>query len=368
MLSFFKSFDESRLLSAFTDRTSLIEQVDCKLSAQAQDHIDQLTKPQGSLGELENIASRLFCIGSGKAPLGVDKGILFTIAADHGVVEEGVSASTQEVTRQMLQNFLNGGAGVNVLCNSTGMDFVAVDAGVAGPELAPHPSLINAKIAHGTANMAKGPAMTVSQTLLALLLGFELADMAAERGYKCFGAGEMGIGNTTPSSALFCAFLGIQPEDSVGIGAGLLPEKLAHKADVVARALDVNREAVNSGDALQVLASLGGIEIAVMAGIMLGAAKNRLPMLVDGFIATAAYLAAFKLVPAVEDYCFFAHCSAESAHTLVLERLGKKPLLNLGLRLGEGTGAALGMPILRAACDMYNNMASFKNAGVNPNS
>ncbi|MDL2285619.1 nicotinate-nucleotide--dimethylbenzimidazole phosphoribosyltransferase [Desulfovibrio sp. OttesenSCG-928-F07] len=364
MLSAFKALSDTELHSLFQNKIREIPAVDKKLTATAQAHLDNLTKPLGSLGRLETLATRLFCIGAGKQPLAVDKAMLFTIAADHGVVEEGVSHATQEVTGQMLQNFLNGGAGINVICKSAGWDFLAVDAGVAGPPLPDAPKLINAKIMPGTANIAKGPAMNQKEVLTALLLGINLADIAQERGYKCLGTGEMGIGNTTPSSALFCAWLGLTPVESVGPGAGLVQDLLTHKAAVVKKALTVNSKAIESNNPLQVLAALGGIEIAVMAGIMLGAAKNRLPVLVDGFIATAAYLAAFKLNPLVSDYAIFAHCSAESAHQNVLNRIGRKPLLDMRMRLGEGTGAALALPILRAAADIYNNMASFKSAGV----
>lgn len=337
------------------------------LARAGQERLDSLTKPKGSLGRLEGIALALYCLADGRPPLAVEPGILFTVAADHGVTAEGVSSAAQEVTGQMLRNFLSGGAGVNALCFSAGLDFLAVDAGVKGPDLAPHERLVSAKIAQGTGNIALGPAMTRREALLALVLGLNLAAGAAARGYKCLAAGEMGIGNTTPSSALYSAWLGLPPEDTVGQGAGLSEAGLARKKEVVARALAANRAAVDSGDPIAVLAALGGLEIGAMAGLMLGAARARLPFLVDGFIATAAFVAAWKLCPKALDCCFFAHASAERAHSMLLKLLGQKPLLDLGLRLGEGTGAALAYPILRAAASMFNNMASFGSAEVTPN-
>lgn len=335
-----------------------------------QRHIDNLTKPLGSLGRLEETALQLFCVeavrtGAPPQKLNVDPGLLFTVAADHGVTAQGVSPHSQEVTRQMLLNFLNGGAGVNALCRNAAMDFMAVDAGVLGDDFAPHPSLIRAKIAWGSADFSQGPAMTRQECLRALGLGLQLAEIAVARGYRCLSAGEMGIGNTTPSSALYCAWLDIRPEDSVGTGAGLDPKLLSHKASVVRRGLEANAAALRSNDPLSVLAALGGLEIAVMSGIMLGAAEQKIPMLIDGFIAGAAFLAAWKIAPALADYCFFAHCSAEGAHRQALRLMGKEPLLDLGLRLGEGSGAALAMCVVRGAVHMFNDMASFEQASVN---
>lgn len=352
------------LLADFEGAVAEIEELGDDWVEEGQKHLDNLTKPQGSLGMLEDLALSLFRMGRGKKPLMVDPAMLYTVAADHGVVAEGVSSATQEVTRQMVLNFLAGGAGINALCYSSGLDFMAVDAGVAGDDFEPHPKLVQARIAPGSANMTRGPALTGVQCLRALLLGLGLADEAAQKGYHTLAAGEMGIGNTTPSSALYAVWLGISPARAVGPGAGMPQKGLEHKAAVVARAIQANAAAVNSKNPLKILAALGGLEIAVMAGIMLGAARNRLPMLVDGFIAGAAFTAAYKLAPAVRDYCIFTHCSAETAHAEVLRRLGKKPLLDLGLRLGEGTGAALGMNILRGAAACFNNMSSFASAGV----
>lgn len=367
MLVKYSDFDDSRLNAQLERLIGEIPAADPALAAEAQAYIDDLTKPRGSLGQLESMAACLYVLSGGKRPLAVDPSMLFTVAADHGVVAEGVSSASQEVTRQMVENFLAGGAGINALCQSANMGFIAVDAGVKGPEFPPHDRLIRAKIAQGTRNMAEGPAMTRREALLGLLLGFDLADLALQNNCKSLGAGEMGIGNTTPSSALYSAWLDMPTADTVGSGAGLPSAQMSHKISVVERALAANKRAIESGDPVEVLAALGGLEIAVMAGIMLGAARARLPMLVDGFIATAAFTAAWKICPRVQDACFFAHASAEKAHAEVLRLLGKKPMLDLGMRLGEGTGAAVGLGLLRAAAYMFNNMASFSGAGVTKN-
>lgn len=367
MIEKYAGFDDDSLSAALERLIGDIPSVDPALAKEAQDYIDDLTKPKGSLGRLEDVARRLYALAGGKRPLEVDPSMLFTVAADHGVAAEGVSSAVQEVTRQMLENFLAGGAGINALCNSANMGFVAVDAGVKGPDFPPHHRLIRAKIAQGSKNIAQGPAMTRREALTALLLGFDLAELARANGCKSIGAGEMGIGNTTPSSALYSAWLNLPPADTVGAGAGLGAGRIAHKISVVERSLAANRSAVASGEPLEILAALGGIEIGVMAGIMLGAGRARLPMLVDGFIATAAFVAAWKICPRVRDFCFFAHASAEKAHAGVLRTLGKKPMFDLGMRLGEGTGAALGLCVLRAAVHMFNDMASFGGAGVTRN-
>lgn len=367
MLSKYKDLDNILLNEILSRLVSSISGADHSLAERGQEHIDQLTKPRGSLGMLEEIALAMYCLGGGSTPLKVDPAILFTVAADHGVVTEGVSASVQEVTRQMLLNFLAGGAGINALCKSSLMGFVAVDAGVIGPDFPPHDKLIRAKIAQGTKNIVEGPAMTRREVMLALLLGFELVELALNQGCRCIGTGEMGIGNTTPSSALYSVWLGLSPDETVGAGAGLTDEQIRHKTNVVERALIANRTAIQSGDPIEVLAAVGGIEIGVMAGIMLGAARASIPMLVDGFIASASFLTAWQLCPKVQDACFFAHASAEKAHARVLEVMGKRPMLDLGLRLGEGTGAALGLNIMRAAASMFNNMASFSSAQVTAN-
>lgn len=340
-----------------------IEPVDASLLPKAQAHLDNLTKPLGSLGRLESIAARLFMISGGKAPC-VDPARIYTCAGDHGVAAEGVSAYPQEVTRQMVANFLAGGAGINVLAKTADIGLRVVDAGCAGGEYPEHPSLVRRKVAPGTANMAKGPAMTLEQCAAALSLGVELADQAVAEGVRCLGTGDMGIANTTPSTALYCAFLDMPPEAITGPGAGLDAKGVSHKANIISQALSANAAAVSGGDPLAILAALGGFEIACLAGLILGAAKNRIPVAVDGFISTAACVSALKLCPAAGGYVFFSHASAEQGHAKVMSALSEVPLLDMGLRLGEGTGAAMAIFLMRCAANIYNEMATFAQAGV----
>ncbi len=338
--------------------------VDGSLSSEAQTHLDNLTKPKGSLGRLEELAQRIFCVQQGQRPLCADPARIYTIAGDHGVTAEGVSLFPKEVTRQMVLNFLNDGAGINVLAKTVGADLLVVDAGCAGGPYPEHPKLIQRKIAEGTENIALGSAMSREGCLAALLLGMELADTAAAEGYRTVATGEMGISNTTPATALYSAYLGLDPAAITGAGTGLTTDGIAHKTAVIRRALQTNRAAVESGDAVDILAALGGYEIAALAGLILGAARNRLIVLVDGFISTAAYTAALRICPHVSGYAFFSHASAEQGHSTILTALDSAPLLHLGLRLGEGTGAALTLFLLRAACNIFNDMATFSDAGV----
>ena len=330
---------------------------------EATQRLDSLTKPLGSLGRLEDMARRLYAVQE-QRPLAARPARMVTIAGDHGVVEEGVASSPKEVTVLMVRNFLAGGAAINAICAGAGADLVVVDAGVDAPPFAPHPLLVDGKVARGTANMAKGPAMTLEECAAAMRLGISVADKAAADGVRVLGMGEMGIGNTTASSALFCAYLGFDAAAMTGMGAGVPKAGLAHKARVIEEALAVNKSAVDSGDVFAVLAALGGLEIAALAGLVIGAAAKRMAVMVDGFIATAAFTAAWKLAPAVRDYCFFSHGSAEAGHVRALQELGEAPLLNLGMRLGEGTGAALGFMLLDAAARVFNDMATFEDAGI----
>ncbi|CCH50032.1 nicotinate-nucleotide--dimethylbenzimidazole phosphoribosyltransferase [Pseudodesulfovibrio piezophilus] len=347
----------------FDTAVAAIQPVDRSLTDKGQAHLDSLTKPQGSLGRLEDLALQLFLIQEGQA-LQADPMRIYTVAGDHGVNDEGVSLFPQEVTRQMILNFLGGGAGINVLAKTAGAQLYVVDAGSCGGGYDEHPNLIQAKIAPGTANLAQGPAMTRDQCLQALMLGIDLADRAYADGVKILGTGDMGISNTTPSTALYCAFLGLKPLEVTGPGTGLDSDAVGRKAEVVARGLKVNRSALESGDAVEILAALGGLEIATLAGLILGGAKNRQLVSVDGFISTAAYAAAWKICPAVKDYCIISHASAEPGHAKAVSAMDLDPLLHLGFRLGEGTGAACAMYLVRSAVDMYNNMATFADAGV----
>lgn len=340
-----------------------ISPVNRALAVTAQAHLDDLTKPQGSLGRLEELALRLFLIQE-SAPLAAGPTAIFTCAGDHGVAAEGVSLFPQEVTRQMVLNFLGGGAAINALARLAGADLTVVDAGCAGGPFPEHPHLVQGKIAPGTANLAKGPAMTQAQCLAALALGIGLADKAHGLGYRVLGTGDMGIANTTPSTALFCAYLGLPPEPLTGPGTGLDKAGVSHKAQVIRGALELHAPTVKAGDPLAILTALGGFEIACLTGLILGAAANRMAVLVDGFISTAAYVAAWKLCPAVADYAFLSHASAEPGHAQVTLALGLTPLLDLGLRLGEGTGSALALRLLQGAAAIYNEMATFSQAGV----
>ncbi len=349
--------------SLFTRLLEDITPVDHALAAPGQERLDSLTKPRGSLGRLEETALRLYMIQGGAHP-SADPAVIFTCAGDHGVAAEGVSPFPQEVTRQMVANFLAGGAGINVLARQAGAELKVVDAGCAGGTFPEHPMLVQAKVAPGTANMAQGPAMTRQQCLQALLLGAGLARDAARRGCAVVGTGEMGIANTTPSTALYCAHLGLAPSLLTGPGAGLDSGGVSRKAAVIERALAVNAAAAASGDPLEVLAALGGLEIACLTGLILGGAAERMAVLVDGFISTAACVCAWKFAPATLDYCFFSHASAEPGHQEVMRALNARPLLDLDLRLGEGTGAALALMVLRASAAIFNEMATFAQAGV----
>jgi len=321
---------------------------------------DELTKPQGSLGRLEELSVLIAGI-RGEALPTLRRAAIFTMAADHGVVREGVSAYPQEVTAQMVFNFLRGGAGINVLARHVGARVIVVDMGVAA-DLPRQPGLVDRKVAKGSGNIARGPAMSREQALRALEVGIELVNEACRRGLDIVGTGDMGIGNTTPSSAIVAAITGRPPDEVTGRGTGVSEERLRHKIAVVRRALEVNRP--DPGDGLDVLTKVGGFEIGGLAGVMLGAAARRIPVVLDGFISGAAALIAAAICPRVKDYFIASHLSAEPGHRAVLEYLGLRPLLNLDLRLGEGTGAALGIFLCRAAVGILREMATFSEAGV----
>ncbi len=340
-----------------------IQPVDQQLLNKAKAHLDNLTKPRGSLGRLEEIAARLYAINGGDKPV-VEPGLIYTCAADHGVAASGVSLFPQEVTRQMVMNFLSGGAAINVLARQAGLELKVVDAGVVGDDFSDHELLISRKIKPGTSDLSLGPAMDEHDCLEAVKLGVELAQKACSRDIKTLCTGEMGIGNTTSATALFCAFLDFDPLDLAGAGTGLEPAGIARKAKLISRALEVNKSAVSSHDPQKILAALGGLEIACLTGIILGGARNRMNVIVDGFISTAAYVCAWNINPAVRDYCFFSHLSAEKGHSSVLKAIEARAVLNMDMRLGEGTGAAMAYFILKCAADIFNKMATFDQAGV----
>ena len=337
-----------------------IEPVNEDAEASAQQRLNRLTKPPGSLGRLEDIATQLAGILGTASPSIGGKAII-TMAADHGVADEGVSAYPKVVTPQMVLNFLRGGAAINVLARLVGAQMIVVDMGVAA-DLPAHPKLVSRKIGYGTKNMAVGPAMTRAEAHAAIQAGLEIVGEAIGRGATVIGTGDMGIGNTTASSALVAAMTQQDPQVVTGRGTGVDEATYRKKVMVIQRALAINRP--DPADPLEVLAKVGGFEIAGLVGVILGGAQARKPVVIDGFISGASALIASAVEPRVNAYLIAAHRSQEPGHRIVLERLGLRPLLELDMRLGEGTGAALAMPILEAACHILNDMATFDEAGV----
>jgi nicotinate-nucleotide--dimethylbenzimidazole phosphoribosyltransferase len=334
---------------------------DRSIADAVQAHLDDLTKPPGSLCRLEEIAMR-YCLATATTTPTLGKKAIFTFAGDHGVADAGVSAFPKEVTPQMVMNMLGGGAAINVLARHAGAEVHVVDIGVADPLEGASEALIRRKVKPGTDNIAEGPAMSVDEARKAVEIGIELAANAAADGVALLGTGEMGIANTTPSSALFAALLPCDVESITGRGTGIDDDRLAHKITVIKKALEVNSERLASP--LEALAAVGGLEIAGICGLILGGAAARVPVVVDGFISSAAALVACRMKPEVADYLFFSHMSAEAGHATFFEKFEAQPLLDLGLRLGEGTGAALAMTLVDAAIKLYNQMATFSSAGV----
>lgn len=329
------------------------------------DKINHKTKPLGALGMLETVALQIGLIQQTLTPQLI-KPTMLVFAGDHGIVEAGVSPYPQAVTAQMVLNFLQGGAAINVFTAQNNMCLRVIDAGVNHHFLPnqnlPDQYLINAKITTGTRNFAKEPAMTANQCAKALERGASIASQEIAEGCNVIGFGEMGIGNTSSASCLMSVLCGFPTEDCVGRGTGLDDAGLAVKTRVLSQA--VSQHGLDSRDVMQVLATFGGFEIAMMAGAMLQAASRQCTLLIDGFITTAALLVAFKLQPNILHYCVFTHCSDESGHQKMLNYLKVKPLLNIDLRLGEGTGAALAYPLVLASVNFLNTMASFESANV----
>ncbi len=333
---------------------------DLALEKTIQARLDDLTKPRGSLGRLEESALAYARIRGEALPPPV-RASLSVFCADHGVSAEGVSAYPREVTAQMVANFARGGAAINVLCRRFAIEARIVDVGVDG-ELPADLPLIRSKIARGTRNFLREPAMSPSEVERAVDCGIALAQEAAAEGYTLLAAGEMGIGNTTAASALGAALLGCPVDAIVGVGTGIDAAQRRAKTAVIERAIEAR--SADPDAPLDVLAKLGGLEIAAMAGFYLGAAAQRSPIVIDGFIATAAALVAVRLAPAARERMLFAHRSSEKGHSLLLEALDAKPLLDLDMRLGEGTGAALCIGVIDAAVRLYLEMATFSDAGV----
>ncbi len=331
---------------------SAVEPPDEEARAACRALLDLKTKPRDSLGRLEQVAAQVAAV-TGRASPPVPEAAIVVAAADHGVAAEGVSAYPSEVTAQMVANFVAGGAAINVLARRAGARLLVVDAGVTSPVA----GVRSLRFGSGTANIASGPAMNEATAAKAVLAGAALVE---ELGAGLVGIGEMGIGNTTSASALCAAFLGVGPEAVTGKGTGLDAQGVRRKVAVVRRALAANP----AREPLAVLAGLGGFEIAVLAGVVLGCAACRVPVVLDGFITGAAALAAARLAPAAAGSMIASHRSPEPGHRLVLEELQLEPLLDLGLRLGEGSGAALAIPVVRSAVAILNEMASFESAGV----
>lgn len=346
--------------TSLIDVCGQIEAPDEAWMAAARERQLTLTKPPGSLGRLEEIANRLAAIQQTVAPL-VPRKRIYVVAADHGVTAEGVSAYPPEVTAQMVDNFLRGGAAINVLARSGGIEVKVVDAGVDA-DLTDRSGLIHAKLMRGTANFARGPAMTPSDAERSIVTGVGLARTAVREGILLLGIGEMGIGNTTAASAITAVLTGRDAESVTGRGTGIDDDGLARKIEVIRRAVEVNRP--DADDPIDVLAKVGGAEIGVMMGIVIGAAAESLTVIADGFISTAAAALAIQLCPNARGYLFVAHRSSERGHSALIDSIGEQPLLDLSMRLGEGTGAALAMHVVDAASKLLCEMATFNEAGV----
>lgn len=322
---------------------------------------DTLTKPQGSLGRLEALAVRIAGMTAQAMPLPGRK-VIFTAAGDHGVAQEGVSMFPQSVTAQMVHNFLRGGAGINVLARHSGAEVVVIDAGVAGPPLSA-PGLVSKRVRAGTENMARLPAMTLEEAERSVKNGMQIfRDAQWKKRIGMIGLGDMGIGNTTASSALTALFTGKPVETVTGRGTGLDDPHLQKKVALIEQAIRLHKP--DPENALDALAKVGGLEIGCLAGIALAAAETRVPVVLDGFITTAAALVAWKMNPAVKDYFIASHRSVEPGHRAALQALELEPLLDLSLRLGEGTGAALAFGIIDASLKLLSEMATFGEAGV----
>ncbi|MDD4984765.1 MAG: nicotinate-nucleotide--dimethylbenzimidazole phosphoribosyltransferase [Dehalococcoidales bacterium] len=328
--------------------------------AEAKARQNSLTKPAGSLGRLEDLSVQLAGIQGRLLPRIKEKAII-VMAADHGVVAEGVSAYPQEVTPQMVYNFLDGGAGVNVIARQMGVRLVIVDIGIAAT-LKSAPRLLSRKIARGTRNMTAGPAMSDDEAKRAIETGIEVVRAELSKGLDIIGTGDMGIGNTTSSSAICAVMTGRPISEVTGRGTGITDKQLEHKIAVITRAIRANEP--DPAKPIELLAKVGGLEIGGITGVILAAAAHRIPVVIDGFISGAAALIAAALAPAVKDFLIAAHVSAEPGHRLLLKHLGLRPLLDLGMRLGEGTGAALGISLAETSVRILAEMSTFADAGV----
>ena len=328
----------------------------------AWERIDNLTKPRGSLGRLEEMAARVVAIREEERPSLAQKEV-FVFVGDHGVVSDGVSAYPQEVTGLMVKNFMAGGAAINVLARCAGARVSVIDIGMQ-EDIKNAEGLFKKNVKRGTGNIAREPAMTREEAEKAINVGIEISDKACDNGTVMIASGEMGIGNTTPSSAVFSVLLPAEVIDVTGRGTGLDEDGIRHKVDVIKKALKTNRERLD--DPISTLAAVGGLEIAAICGLCLGGAARRMIVVVDGFISSAGALVAMRLNPAVKDYLFFSHQSFENGHGTFFRKEGLRPILDLNLRLGEGTGAALAMQLIEDSVRIYNEMATFQEVGIEP--
>jgi len=341
---------------------SKIEPVDETYADLAREREDMLTKPRGSLGWLEELAVRLAAMKRESLPQ-VKRKVIFTFAADHGVVDEGVSAFPREVTPQMVYNFANDGAAINVLARLNGAEIIIADLGVAAELDIRHANFRSRKVGRGTRNFAQAPAMSAVEAVKAIMTGIEIFEEEHQKEpIGLAGTGEMGIGNTTPAAAILAVIGEEKIEDIVGRGTGIDDDGMIRKISAIKRGIEGNQP--DRTDGIDILRKVGGFEIGGLVGVILASARNRVPVLIDGFISTSAALIAQLLSPVSVQYMIAAHLSEERGHGRMLEILGKRPILDLGLRLGEGTGAALAMNIVEAAVRIINEMATFESAGV----
>ncbi len=339
---------------------SRIRPVPTNLDAAIWGKLDAQARPDRSLGRLEELAFRVARIQGTLSPTIRGKTI-FTFAGDHGVAEEGVSLFPQEVTHEMVANFIRGGASVNVIAAFYGIEVAVVDIGVKG-DFEGMPELVRRKVAHGTRNFLEGPAMTEAEARQAIQTGIDLVSEKVKKGTNLFGTGDMGIANTTPSTAVLCAITGEDPREVTGRGTGIDETTMQRKAEVIRRGLEIHQP--DSGDPMAILCAVGGFEIAGIAGEILGAALHQCPVVVDGFISTAGAMIALLLEPKVRDYLILAHRSQEAGHGAMIRWIGQDPLLNLAMRLGEGTGAAIAMNLVELSTHVLNDIASFEAAAV----
>ena len=332
-----------------------------KFLVKAQKRLDNLTKPKGSLGRLEELAKKVVAISQNMEP-SLKRKVIFVFAADHGVAEEGVSSYPQDVTYQMVYNFLRGKSAINVLAGCVGAEVLVVDMGVAR-DISPHPRLKMKKIGYGTKDIVRTQAMTRKEAICSVETGIDVFEEEHRKNrIDIVGVGDMGIANTTPSSAIIASITGEDPGKITGRGTGIDDKIWQKKVNTVKNALKTNRP--DPGDSVDVLAKVGGYEIGGIAGCILAAAKNRIPIVIDGFISTAAALIAAGICPCVKDYLIASHLSAEKGHKVALKKLGLVPLFDLELRLGEGTGACLAIGLVDASIKIFTQMATFEEAGV----